>query len=120
MYIVTANVNLQANWIVQQLGIGSLITDVIGYPGIPKTEEEREVTKKTILEERMSAHECKSAQAVLIGDGHSDIKFGNQAGVFTIGVINNPENRIKLENENPDLLVKRTAVLLQMRDLLFP
>lgn len=118
VHIVTANVQSQATWIAERVGISDLLDGVIGYPDLP-TESQLSKTKATILADTISKHGCEAHEAVFIGDGYSDIRFGRQASVPTLGIANDAANRKKLLREKPDYLVQDTATLCRLKEMLF-
>ncbi|MFH1770758.1 MAG: HAD hydrolase-like protein [archaeon] len=56
----------------------------------------------------------KPQQIAYEGDAVEDIRSGNEAGVYTIAKVNKdmPEIKVKLEAENPDLIIYNNSELL--------
>jgi len=85
--------------IVQALGLGAFFSQVYGGNSFATKRPDPEGVR-TLLEE----HGARPDQAVIVGDSHTDIRTGRNAGLHTIGVTYGFAPHT-LEEEPPDVLV---------------
>mmetsp|Transcript_17852 Transcript_17852/g.32375 ORF Transcript_17852/g.32375 Transcript_17852/m.32375 type:complete len:350 (-) Transcript_17852:43-1092(-) len=114
--LVTANEQPQAEWVTKQADIAKYFHEVIGYP--IAVDADVEVTKATLMTKVLQATGVSPDRAAFIGDGVSDVRFGQQVKVWTIGVANDLANGKALVAHKPNFLVCRTADLLPHVDSL--
>ena len=85
--------------IVEALGLGAFFSQVYGGNSFATKKPDPEGVR-ALLEE----HEARPDQAVIVGDSHTDIRAGRNAGLHTIGVTYGFAP-YTLEEEPPDVLV---------------
>ena len=67
--------------IVEELGLGSFFSHVYGGNSFPSKKPDPEGARKLLAENRIGPE-----QAVIVGDSHTDVRTGRNAGLWTIGV----------------------------------
>jgi len=85
--------------IVEALGLGPFFSQVYGGNSFPTKKPDPEGVR-TLLDENA----VRPDQAVIVGDSHTDIRTGRNAGLHTIGVTYGLAPHT-LEDEPPDVLV---------------
>jgi phosphoglycolate phosphatase len=85
--------------IVEALGLGQFFSQIYGGNSFATKKPDPEGVR-TLLEE----HGARPEQAVIVGDSHTDIRTGRNAGLHTIGVTYGFAPHT-LEDEPPDVLV---------------
>lgn len=67
--------------IVEALGLGKFFAQVYGGNSFPTKKPDPEGARKLLQESGVSAE-----QAVIVGDSHTDVETGHNAGLWTVGV----------------------------------
>jgi phosphoglycolate phosphatase-like HAD superfamily hydrolase len=99
-YIITANIQEQLEWIADKLDIKEFFSGLYGYP-----KDDSQITKKDFLEMIIDANSALPRSVVFVGDGTSDMFFGKQAGVLTVGVADDDEKSQQLIAAGADITV---------------
>jgi phosphoglycolate phosphatase-like HAD superfamily hydrolase len=116
-HLITANIQPQAEWMADKLGIRGRFKTINGYP--MSVVDGKEPTKTSIILRILEASDIEPASFLFIGDGTSDIRFGQDAGVATLGVANNFENGCRLIDAGTDFIATNTKTLAALNGILF-
>ena len=99
-YGLTANIQNQAEYLMQFVELQSFFQQIIGYP----PEARAGTTKATMLQSLLHSQGVEAQSACYIGDGVPDMRAAHEAGVLAIGVANDLENGLHLLEEGCDVL----------------
>jgi phosphoglycolate phosphatase-like HAD superfamily hydrolase len=94
------------------VGLANYFDEIVGFP--IEIEKNKHHNKKKMLLRLMEKHKLEQRQTCYIGDSASDIKSGQEAGVFTIGIANNYANGAKLIEQGCDLLATSMAAYAEI------
>jgi len=108
MAVLTNKPVVPSRAIVEELGLGAFFSQVYGGNSFPTKKPDPEGAQK-LLEE----HGTSSEHAVIVGDSHTDIETGRNAGLWTVGVTYGfaPQT---LADASPDAVVDAPGELAEL------
>jgi phosphoglycolate phosphatase-like HAD superfamily hydrolase len=107
--VVTNKPTTFAERIVSALGMGDLLRAVVG----PELVRERKPSADHVLG-ALSLVGATPDEAVVVGDGTTDVAAGRSAGTVTVAVLWGYRSRAELESAGPDHLVATPAELASL------
>ena len=107
--------------VISRFSVKKYITGLHGQPLRSKEGETR--NKTTIITELRENRNLEVDEFAFLGDSPSDIEFGKNAGVITVGVANTYENGVKLIDAGTDIIIpnlypKETLMQILQRDMI--